>query len=75
MLDKLLDRVTAENHIAKAEEQKEEIRDKRSKVSLEMMNYQITSRRSEKRESGDHIRKNVHALHLFISNYNEGKYK
>ena len=31
LLDKLLDRVTAENHIAKAEEQKEEIRDKRSK--------------------------------------------
>ena len=27
----------------------------------------LCSRRSEKRESGDHIRQNVHALHLFIS--------
>ena len=34
ILDKLLDRVTAENHIAKAEEQKEEIREKRKKGIL-----------------------------------------
>ena len=43
ILDKLLDRVTAENHIAKAEEQKEEIERKEKKEFLATKNFLVSS--------------------------------
>ena len=50
LLDKLLDRVTAENHIAKAEEQKEEIRD--NSPHLPYTHFQVQSNNLHRQTKG-----------------------